>query len=520
MRRSLFSLSRALRAQLAALVVALLSLAVIAPTTVAAQPANTSKPDPSSLTATIAKNGVTGTPVYDTAWEMPVAATFAEIEVYFDHLYREGFAGTWVSYFDLMQANLYQTTAEGDLVATINDHGQFELTAGYMNRFQKILDMAHQRGLTVSIAPVWAAVYLNGRVEGCSAAGSGPLFDWNAFNLGWQLGNRFGQHPAVGQWIMGGDNFCGVENANIWNQLAAGLADQGAHQPTTYHSPAIPARHYDNLTADWLDFAAPQTGHCQRADLTKTQLQAVRSATNKPVIAGELRYEGIQPTWDCSGVHGPGRPVSAEDVRLDVQAALDSGVNAILFGHNERWQWGVGVHGSTGRGGQGAIESLGSPGEKVALQAAGATRRTSPPQPSPTPPSPQPKADDGDERAQLQNKVVRAEQRVRNAVESVAKAERRLATANKARRNAAGDIADAEKAITRAKKAAKKASGAKAKKSAQAALTNGRDQLREARALLAKAKTRVSDAKSAVTRAEATLAKARAGLRAARQAAS
>ncbi len=488
---------------------ALLSVALIAPP--AAAQADTAPT--SELTGAIATNGVTGTPVYDTAWEMPVAATFAEIEVYFDHLYREGFAGTWVSFFDLMQANLYQTSPEGDLVATINNQGQFELTAGYLDRFERILDMANARGLTVSIAPIWAAVYANGRVQGCSAAGSGPLFDWNAFSLGWQLGNRFGKHPAVGHWIMGGDNFCGVENPNIWTQLAAGLADQGANQATTYHSPAIPSRHYDNLTADWLDFAAPQTGHCQYADATKNQLKAVRSATSKPVIAGELRYEGIQPTWDCSGVHGPGRPVSAEDVRLDVQAALESGVNAILFGHNERWQWGVGVHGSTGRGGQGAIESLGSPGERIALQAAGATRRTSPP-------GQQPKADDdGDSQTQLDNKVRRAEQRVRNAQEAVAKAERRLATASKAKRKAAAEINAAEKAITRAKKAVKKAKGAKAKKSTQAALSNARAQLRDARDAHERARTRISEAKGAVAGAEATLAKARASLRAARKAA-
>ncbi len=314
-------------------------------------------------------------PVYDTAWELPMLATFEEIETYFNHLEEFGFTGTWVSFFDLLQANINQRSPEGDLAATIDGSGFFVLNPNYLNRVERILDMAYERDLTVSIVPIWAAVYVNGRGNQCNAPNSGPLFDWNAYGLGRQLAERFGGHPAVGHWIMGGDNYCGYENVEIWRQLSYGLADYGAHQPTTYHSPAIQNRQKDNLWESWLDFAAPQTGHCQNHEDTKAQLKQVVQATDKPVLAGELRYEGIQPAWNCPQ-HGPGRPVTAQDVENDVRHALASGVSGILFGHNERWQWGLGLHGSHGGGGGTALASLGSPGEQRMLAALGIQRQS------------------------------------------------------------------------------------------------------------------------------------------------
>ncbi len=349
-----------------ALVASVLSLAATAGSATAA-PAETD-----AVAELVVADSTGALPVYDTAWELPMLATFAEIETYLNHLEASGFAGTWVSFFDLLQANINQRSPEGDLAATIDGSGFFVLNEKYLDRVERILDMAYDRDLSVSIVPVWAAVFVNGRGNQCNAPNSGPLFEWNAYGLGRQLAERFGNHPGVGHWIMGGDNYCGYENVEIWRQLSYGLADYGAHQPTTYHSPAIQDRHDDNIWESWLDFAAPQTGHCQNNHDTKAQLQKVLGATTKPVLAAELRYEGIQPAWNCP-VHGPGRPVTASDVEADVRSVMDTGVSGILFGHNERWQWGLGLHGSSGGGGQAALSSLGSPGEQRMLSALGIT---------------------------------------------------------------------------------------------------------------------------------------------------
>lgn len=354
---------RALRTLLCVLAMAL--AASVLSVSSAAQPASA---------APAAAQSTGSLPVYDTAWELPMLASFAEIETYLDHLQKVGFAGTWVSFFDLLKANLDQRSPEGDVAATLDGSGFFVLNAKYLDRVERILDMASERNLTVSIVPIWASVFVNGRGNQCNAPNSGPLFDWNAYGLGRQLGERFGSHPAVGQWIMGGDNYCGYENVEIWRQLSYGLADYGADQPTTYHSPAIQDRQRDHLWESWLDFAAPQTGHCQNHEHTRAQLENVVRATDKPVLAAELRYEGIQPAWNCPE-HGPGRPVTADDVESDVRSAMGTGVSGILYGHNERWQWGIGIHGSSGGGGSAAIASLGSPGEKRMLKALGISNR-------------------------------------------------------------------------------------------------------------------------------------------------
>lgn len=51
----------------------------------------------------------------------------------------------------------------------------------------------------------------------------------------------------------------------------------------------------------------------------------------------------------------------------DVQAAYSAGVSAIVFGHNERWQWGEHLNGGSNTGSAGALGSLGSSGEQQML---------------------------------------------------------------------------------------------------------------------------------------------------------
>ena len=196
---------------------------------------------------------------------------------------------------------------------------------------------------------IWANHYVN----------DGRLNRDNAYEVGRQLGEAFGDHPAVSMWVAGGDNFRSSEDPEIWRRLVDGLREAGADQPVGYHTSADD--HLRFADEVWLDFLAPQTGHCRDAGWPQERLTEVVAATDKPVFASEMRYEGIQPSW-CNT---PGGVVSAEAVLADARAAVSAGVAGIVYGHNDRWQWGTSLHGGSGGGGAGALASLGSVGEQL-----------------------------------------------------------------------------------------------------------------------------------------------------------
>jgi hypothetical protein len=300
-------------------------------------------------------------------------ATDQEATVYFDHLGEVGFEGTWISLFDILTGAADATDRSGNVAFTMTGDGYFTLDQNYVTGLRQKLDLAHQRGLKVTIVPVWGVVYLHHKsYQGCGGANQGLLQEYNAWGLGQQIGEALGDHPAIDSWLLGGDNYCGHENAQIWANLTAGLQSAGANQPRGYHSSAEPSRHLDYMNQWWVDYLAVQTGHCQQTESTRYQLgQALQNAT-KPVVAAELRYEAISPAWNCPA-HGPNNPVAAADIESDIRAATELGFTTIAFGHNERWQWGLGVHGSSGGGGSAALASLGSDGELRALAITGAT---------------------------------------------------------------------------------------------------------------------------------------------------
>jgi hypothetical protein len=297
--------------------------------------------------------------VYDTAWEMPVFATLAEADQYFAHLNQAGFTGAWLSYFNHINGGMGGTNVNGDPVATGGYGDRFYLNDGYINHMRGILDAASRNGQKVGFVMIWANKYAN----------DGSLNTGNSWQLGYDIGQAFGDHPAIVHWVAGGDNFSGIEDPQIWANMVSGLREAGANQQVGYHSPAYGGSngHLRFVNEWWVDFIAPQTGHCQNAATTYGQLADVVNQTGKPVYAGELRYEDISPSW-CNSPDGEGVPGWA--VEADTQAAVDAGVDAIIYGHNERWQWGKALNGGSGGGGGAAIASLGSDGESRTIAVA------------------------------------------------------------------------------------------------------------------------------------------------------
>ena len=314
-------------------------------------------------------------PLYDTAWDMPFWASLDQVDQYFDHLQNSGYTGVWLSVMNHTGGGLTGVSPTlGTTQATL-DNGQFNLRSNYRDQFRQILDRAQARNLRVGVVPVWGHGYLHTNRNGaCDGTNAGPLKANNSWEIGREIAQAFANHQAVEYWILGGDNFCSpVEDGSIWANMAAGLENGGARQPMTYHTAGWPGRHLLFADQPWVDFLSPQTAHCIPADEARRDLARVVNSTSKPVFAAEMRYEAIQPTWGGCQSHGPGNPVRPADVRADTQAALDAGVNAIVYGHNERWQWGNGANGSRGGGWNSVRASFGAGGETSMLQLLGAT---------------------------------------------------------------------------------------------------------------------------------------------------
>ncbi len=305
--------------------------------------------------------------LFDTAWDLPTRATNAEILEYLDHLDAANFTGVWVSLLPIDGWGLDNTYELGVFPAWQDQDGNFGFNFQHKKRMNFILDEAHSRGLTVSLAAAWAVGYVHGHwFDGsCQRLNEGPLSAANAEAYGQTIGELFGDHPALARWVFGGDNFCNEEDPAIWSEMAAGIRAAGSVQPLGYHTPSGAYRHTRFDTAAWHDFYATQTSHCTKPKWAGNELrELVARAGSKPVYAAELRYEAIEPPWPNCKVHSPGNPVTGQDVLDDVRVATEAGVAGIVYGHNERWQWGQTVAGAVGE----PMASLGSPGEKLAIQ--------------------------------------------------------------------------------------------------------------------------------------------------------
>lgn len=322
----------------------------------------------------------TSIPVWDTAWDMPTRATLEEVDEYFDHLAAAGFHGVWISYFN--QWSLEGVNRYGDTPARLDDDGQIILNSSHSALMVDILDRAESRGLAIGMVAMWANSYVNDFEGDDCTPNAGVLKADNSHRLGRQLGESVGQHPALEMWVFGGDNWCDqslAADVDIWRHLAAGLDEAGATQTTTYHTAGWQAAHRKFMDEDWLDVLSPQTTHCDPADVTVPLLADLMARQPKPVLAAEMRYEAIEPSWCQEGSYGPGDPVPPEAILEDARAALAAGVSAYVYGHNERWLWGGGTLGSKGEGWPSVKESFTAEGERLMLDFFRTGEATTPP---------------------------------------------------------------------------------------------------------------------------------------------
>ncbi len=294
--------------------------------------------------------------VWDTAWDLPAAATTAEIRTYFNHLQAEGFDGVLMSYLNLSRGGIDAVNPEGFPGIDIAANGRASYNEDYGDRVARILDMAHARGLRVGMAPIWAAMYQTGELKEANAeqCGGTPenriLTEDNAARLGQEIHALIGSHPALEFWMLGGDNFCVDRNDDIWRTMAGSLKAARPNLDITYHG--LPSHRLWLLDEPWLDRAAVYPGHCSDRQMVMDRIAEVKAATNKPVWVSEGKYEALRVTW-C----GQDEPVTPEQVLENVQATIDAGATGYAYGHRFRWSW------------SDPINTLGSPGEVAMLAA-------------------------------------------------------------------------------------------------------------------------------------------------------
>ncbi len=284
-------------------------------------------------------------PTFDTAWELPTFATDAEIGPYFDHLTDAGFDGVFLSLLNHTYNRHRGSNGAGQLQSSVTD-GNIVVNPDHLRRTRGILDEAAARDLQVGFVPIWGNAYVNedwiaGQCNG------GTLTVANAEQLGRQIGTEIGDHESIAFWILGGDNQCQIdgtfEDVQIWRNLAVGLRSAGITAPFTYHTPAGNSTSNYRLLANfanesWVDFLFPQTGHCDGGTMITDAVQRLHDDFAKPVFAAETRYfEGGSDNW-CRNTSSENR-VDAEDVRADVEAALNGGVIGIAYGDWNRWNW-------------------------------------------------------------------------------------------------------------------------------------------------------------------------------------
>lgn len=298
----------------------------------------------------IAPSAPTYIPVYDTAWQMFGQATPGQADDYFAGLNAAGFTGSWAAILHHAPVRLNDNYVDdgeqpGGPIGSIID-GEVRLTEGYIERVNSILDAAHANDMKIGALVAWQNLYLpDGRADlnnSVSDEVRGIIDESNACAYGVHMVEEFGDHPAISMWVLGGDagGNNGERQKDIWSVMHGCMEpltdlDFGHHLPTAYNvSNPDGDGHLVYTDAEWLDMAAPETGHNQGAAQTFAQLAAAVAAYDIPVWQGEPRYHGLDLSW-----LGTYRNPGIVEVIADAQAAEDAGVSGYLFGSSTRWNW-------------------------------------------------------------------------------------------------------------------------------------------------------------------------------------
>ena len=271
----------------------------------------------------------TGKPFFwlgGTAWEMIHRLDKAGIDQYLTDRAAKGFT-------------VIQTVvlAELDGLNTANVYGEkplinndpTQINEKYFELVDYVIKKADDLGLYVGLLPTWGDKYNK-------KWGVGPeIFNpENAKQYGAILAKRYLSHNNL-IWILGGDR--GVENEThraIVRNMAKGIREIDQKHLITYH-PNGGNNAIDYFNEDWLDADMFQSGHSRTVKEYSYVIKSKKSATKRPVINGEARYENILDRFWEKKYYGW---LDDADVRISAYWSIISGAAGYTYGCNDIWQ--------------------------------------------------------------------------------------------------------------------------------------------------------------------------------------
>lgn len=285
----------------------------------------------------------TTVPVVDTVWQAFGLATTSEFEAYTDKLVEYGFDG-FVSFLlhhdPVTHLGVCRATGEqiGDVV-----NGEIRLRPSYVSHVRQLLDIADGKGLNAYVGAAWQNTYLPGGGTGNPAA-RGTLTVSNAAAYARHLDEQFESHPALAQWVFGGDAGFNNTVANIepWRIMATELDSRSSETPIAYHTPTDNRQggtfdHLKYVGERWLTHLAVETGHQQEAPATGIEIARAIDAYGPGVVVGngEPRYHRINYDW----VNAKYRDPQSAEMVADAIASRDAGAGFYWYGDGQRWHW-------------------------------------------------------------------------------------------------------------------------------------------------------------------------------------
>ncbi|HIP27582.1 MAG TPA: DUF4038 domain-containing protein [Sulfurovum sp.] len=262
----------------------------------------------------------------DTAWEMSVDVTDAEVKFYMEDRKAKGFTVIQVSALPTRYDNgQFKENTDGAFPFSKDARTQpnfKQANEAYWKHIDYIVESAKNNNLYVALLPTWSGGLKN---------------EDEAKTYGAFIADRYKDKENI-IWVVGGDDSKEAETKHIWNALGNAINEKVTKQLISYHPPGNSSSTKLFKNASWLDFHMIQSGHCESiVNVTKLLKGAYANTGNKPVLDAEPRYEEIVR---CFGKSNPDETdrITKDEVREIAYRQLFTGAFGHTYGHHAVWQ--------------------------------------------------------------------------------------------------------------------------------------------------------------------------------------
>lgn len=273
----------------------------------------------------------------DTAWLIFSRLTEKEADNYLTNRKQKG--------YNVIQATLIhewpQKNLEGAYALRNNDFSNPDVTGGYWQRVDKMIDMAEELGIYFALLPAWGSNVMNGYL--------------NMENIDFYINfllDKYGARPNI-IWLVGGD-VRGDAAIDVFSHMGKRLKEESKNQLVGFHPFGRTSSSLWFHNEDWLDFNMFQSGH-RRYDQVNMNAwddnseregiygednwryvtRDLAKPTLKPVLDGEPSYEQI-----LQGLHDESQPYwQAADVRRYAYWSVLAGACGHTYGDNAIMQF-------------------------------------------------------------------------------------------------------------------------------------------------------------------------------------